>query len=184
MTRYIAFLRGINVGGHRIKMPRLREIFEELEFEDVSTFIASGNVIFSSGSEDVQELRKKIEAQLADRLGYEVPTFIRSLAELDAIVAQSLFEASEEKTGTSVYVIFFQEPASVDLSSRFKGLKTAMDDFDVTGREVYWHIQGKLTDSPLFDRDLEKSTRGVPNTMRNMTTLRRLVAKLSTGPAE
>ncbi|TFG64532.1 MAG: DUF1697 domain-containing protein [Gemmatimonadales bacterium] len=183
MTRYIAFLRGINVGGHRIKMPRLRELFEELEFEDVSTFIASGNVIFSSGSEDVEELRKKIEAQLADRLGYDVPTFIRSLAELDAVVAHAQSEASEVDSGSSVYVIFLQKPASVDLSSKFGELKTEMDDFDVTGREVYWHIQGKLTDSPLFDRGLEKLMREVPHTTRNMTTLRRLVAKLRTGPA-
>jgi len=178
MTRYIAFLRGINVGGHRIKMPRLREVFEELEFEDVSTFIASGNVVFSSGSGDVEELRKKIEAQLADRLGYEVPTFIRSPAELDAVVAHTQTQASKDDSGTSTYVIFLQKPASVDLRSKFRDLKNEMDDFDVTGREVYWHIQGKLTDSPLFDRGFEKSTRGVPNTMRNMTTVRRLAAKL------
>ncbi|NNK48375.1 MAG: DUF1697 domain-containing protein, partial [Gemmatimonadetes bacterium] len=57
MRQYIAFLRGINVGGHRVKMNRLGELFEELGLSNVSTFIASGNVIFWTDSEDVEALR-------------------------------------------------------------------------------------------------------------------------------
>ena len=87
MKRYIAFLRGINVGGHRVKMDRLRSLFEEMGLADVSTFIASGNVVFSANSNDVDSLSSRIEQCLAQRLGYDVATFIRTPAELEAIAA-------------------------------------------------------------------------------------------------
>ena len=179
MPRHIAFLRGINVGGHRVKMDQLRELFEELGFEDVATFIASGNVIFSASPRDVAALEGEIERHLARRLGYEVATFIRSPAELEAIAA---FEPSGRGEGgqsaSSLYVIFLPAPAVDDLRSKFGDLRSEMDDFRFSAREIYWLIQGKLTDSPVFGVGLEKATRDVPTTMRNMTTVRRLVAKL------
>ena len=81
MPRYFALLRGINVGGHRVKMDRLRELVEALGFEHVETFIASGNVIFSSASRDVHTMEERIARQLQEALGYEVPTLIRSQSE-------------------------------------------------------------------------------------------------------
>jgi len=184
MKRYIAFLRGINVGGHRVKMDRLRSLFEELGFVDVSTFIASGNVIFSAKSDDVVSLSARIEQCLADRLGYDVTTFIRTPAELEALAE---FEPADpgrgEPSTSSIYVILLQAPAGDDLRSTLSGLSSEMDEFRFSGREVYWLIQGKISESPLFGRVFEKAMRGVPNTTRNITTLRRLVAKLETGQA-
>ena len=89
MPRYIALLRGINVGGHRVKMDRLRGLFEARGFEDVATFIASGNVIFSSDSVDAASLGRDIEEHLENELGYEVATFIRTPAEMTATSASS-----------------------------------------------------------------------------------------------
>ena len=179
MTHYIAFLRGINVGGHRVKMDRLRALFEEMGFTNVSTFIASGNVIFSSSSSDIGSLTARIEQCLAERLGYDVATFIRTPAELEAIAA---FEPADpgggEPSASSLYVILLQAPAADDLRSTLSGLSSEMDEFQFAGLEIYWLIQGKITDSRVFDREFEKATRGVPNTTRNITTIRRLVAKL------
>ena len=92
MPRYFALLRGINVGGHRVKMDRLRELVEALAFEQVETFIASGNVIFSSPSCDVPATEERIARHLQGALGYEVTTFIRSQSELDSIAAFQLRE--------------------------------------------------------------------------------------------
>src|SRR3954469_1096146 len=78
IRRYIAFLRGINVGGHRVKMDRLRDLFTALGFSNVATFIASGNVIFEAPATDVTELEERIEAQLERSLGYEVEIFVRT----------------------------------------------------------------------------------------------------------
>ena len=176
MPHYIAFLRGINVGGHRVKMDRLRDLFVECGFDDVTTFIASGNVIFKTAARNVASLRRKIEPHLAQALGYEVPTFLRSPAELEAIAG---FEPSGKASATSVYVIFLHAPASDDLRSRLVEFVSEMDDFRFAGSEIYWLIRDKLTESPLFAGGLEKATGDVPNTMRNMTTVRRLVAKLA-----
>ena len=83
--RLIAFLRAINVGGHTVTMARLREEFEGLGFTDVETFIASGNVIFTSRSNDFARLEKKIEARLRAAFGFEVATFVRTNAEVAAV---------------------------------------------------------------------------------------------------
>ena len=72
MTQYFAFLRAINVGGRVVKMDRLRQIFESLGFSGVETFIASGNVVFETSSNNVKTLERKIENALREALGYEV----------------------------------------------------------------------------------------------------------------
>ena len=90
MPRYIAFLRAINVGGHTVKMDRLREIFESLGFANVETFIASGNVVFETTALDTAALETRIAAALQAALGYEVATFIRTEAELARIAAHRL----------------------------------------------------------------------------------------------
>ena len=178
MPQHIAFLRGINVGGHRVKMDRLRSLFEELNLRDVSTFIASGNVVFSSQAEDVDALRDTIERHLAQELGYEVPTFLRSPAQLAAIAAVN---PTEDKVGArspcSQYVIFLHGAAPESLRSELAGLESEMDEFRFSETEIYWRIKGKVTDSPLFGGGLDRATRATPNTMRNMNTLRRIVAK-------
>ncbi len=94
MPSYVAFLRGMNLGSRRIKNDELRAEFEALGFADVATFRASGNVIF--GAEGQRgEAGEEIEAGLADALGYEVPVFLRSAAEVAAIAAQEPFDAEE-----------------------------------------------------------------------------------------
>ncbi len=177
MPRYFALLRGINVGGHRVKMDRLRELVESLGFEHVETFIASGNVIFSSASKDVHAMEERIARKLQDALGYEVPTLIRSQSELDAIAT---FEVTEPAPAhQSVYVIFLPEAADAELRRSLESLGTDTDRFEFAGREVYWLIHGKLSESPLFGMGLAKMMGGASTTMRNMTTVRKLVAKYS-----
>ena len=178
MPKYIAFLRGINVGGHRVKMDRLREIFTELGLTDVSTFIASGNVLFSTDSEDADGLRERIEGHLATQLGYEVPTFLRSTSELAAVVAFRPTElVTQADDSSSHYVIFLDTGVPDSLRSELTQLNSEMDHFCFARTEVHWLIQGKLSDSPLFDRGLEQATKGVRTTTRNMNTLRRIAAR-------
>ena len=175
MPQYVAFLRGINVGGHRVKMDRLKGLFADLGLNEVSTFIASGNVIFSTDSGAVDELRGLIESRLADELGYAVPTFIRSSTELAAIA--TLGNPDEGSSASSHYVIFLDVPLPEAVRSRLSELASAIDRFHFAETEVHWHIQGKLSESPLFGPGLDRATEGVRTTMRNMNTLRRIVAK-------
>lgn len=178
MAVYIAFLRGINVSGHRVKMNRLRGLFEELGLSDVSTFIASGNVIFSSGSEDREALIEMLENHLAAELGYEVAVFLRTPTELASLAAAD--EPDEETAAlapSSHYVIFLKTTASESLKAELGALQSEMDEFEFSGTEIHWRIQGKLTDSPLFAGSLERATRNTPTTTRNMNTVRRIVER-------
>lgn len=181
MSQYIAFLRGINVGGHRVKMDRLRELFEDLGLRGVSTFIASGNVIFSTDSDDVDDMRDSIERHLAHELGYEVATFLRTPAQLATIAADNPPEDQDgATTASSCYVVFLHDAAPKSLRSELAGLESEMDEFRFSGTEVHWRIQGKLSDSPLFGgRGLDRAFRDLPTTMRNMNTIRRILAKTS-----
>ena len=77
MKRYVALLRGINVGGkNKIPMAELKKGFEELGFEEVKTYLNSGNVIFSSDKEDVEKLKKQIETMINEQFGFEIPVFV------------------------------------------------------------------------------------------------------------
>ena len=95
MIRYIAFLRAINVGGHTVKMENLRHLFESLDFSNVQTFIASGNVVFDAKEKSARSLEKKIEKRLREALGYDVATFIRTDAELAEIADYKPFRQSD-----------------------------------------------------------------------------------------
>ena len=180
MKQYVAFLRGINVGGHRVKMERLREIFEETGLLDVSTFIASGNVIFSAESLDVSGLTSDIEERLLGALGFAVTTFIRSGSQVATLAAADPADAQHEETPeASTYVILLGTTPSAKLCSGFARLTSDTDSFEFSGTEILWRVRGKISESPLFGKRIEGALRGTPNTMRNMNTLRRLAAKLA-----
>lgn len=180
VMRYIAFLRGINVGGHRVKMERLRVLFEDMGLNDVSTFIASGNVMFSADSGSPGALTDRIERQLHEGLGYEVATFLRSPDQLEEIVAFGEPETGRDRTAEMcTYVALLRDPAPPEVRSSLAALETEMDEFHVSGTEIYWSIQGKLSESPLFGKGFEGALHGLQTTMRNMTTLKRLAAKLA-----
>lgn len=178
MARYVALLRGINVGGHRVKMTELSRLFGELGYEHVETFIASGNVIFSADTADARELEREISAHLEAKLGFEVATFVRTPSELEAISAFP--HKGDEERGhppSAVYVVFLSERATDELGTRLASFPTPVDEFTVEGREVYWLTRGRISDSPVFAAGIGKVMGGVPNTARKLTTVRKLVAK-------
>ena len=177
MPKYVAFLRAINVGGHTVKMDHLRVLFEGLGFSDVETFIASGNVIFNSTSKSTKALEKKIEHCLHETLGYEVATFIRSTAELDTIASYKPFQAAElTAEGCVIYVGFLADTPSDEAKQKLKSLSTEVDDFHVSGREVYWLCRTSFSESQFLGARLEK-TFGMKATLRNSTTVRKIAAK-------
>ena len=177
MTRYVAFLRAINVGGRRIKMDHLRGLFESLGFAYVETYIASGNVIFDSPAEDTRTLEKMIEDHLLGSLGFEVTTFVRSATELAVIAGHRPFGSSDmDMEGTSLYLAFLQAPPSAEAVEKLMIYRTEVDDFAVRGREVYWLCRKKMSESSFSGALLEK-TMGMPATVRNATTVEKLVTK-------
>jgi len=176
MTVYIAFLRAINVGGHTVKMDNLRGLFEALGCADVETFIASGNVIFRSAAEDTRALEQQIEAYLRVSLGYEVATFVRTTAEVAGIAAYTPFPVEEIESNT-LYIGFLQSAPGNAALARLAALRTPLDEFHVHGRELYWMCRTTMGQSAISGAQIERAL-GMPTTLRNVTTVRKLAAKL------
>ena len=173
--RLIAFLRAINVGGHTVTMERLRKEFEGMGFTGVETFIASGNVIFTSRAANPAALEKKIEARLRAALGYEVATFVRTAEEVAAVAGCQPFTAPIED-GATVFVGFVQRPLDAAAARAVMTFKTEIDDFRVKGREVYWLRKTRESDSPFKYVSLEKKLK-TRATFRGINTIARLAAK-------
>jgi len=174
---YVAFLRAINVGGHIVKMDALRKSFVRLGFEDVDTFIASGNVIFSSPSKDTAKLERQIEAQLKKDLGYEVATFIRTTDEVVALSAYQSFSAAEIAAARVHYVGFIAEPLTEAGTSALLGLATDLETFRARDREWFWLTRAAAGESKISNGTIEKALK-VRSTIRGMNTIARLAGRL------
>jgi len=179
VNRYVALLRAINVGGHIVKMDKLRALFEQLGLDDVETVIASGNVLFSSSARNVAALEEKIERHLSSALGYEVTTFVRTPAELKAVVGFDPFPGMVED-GHTLSVAFLKQHPGRQVAERLHRMRTEYDDLRVEGRELYWLARGRISDSKVWRTPMEKVLGG-PATSRNVTTVRKLADKLSAG---
>ena len=178
MPRYIAFLRAINVGGHVVKMARLKELFESLGVSNVETFIASGNVIFNSAGRKTAALEQEIEDHLERQLGYEVKTFIRTNAEVSRIAGEVPFAAASDAETSTLYIGFLKDAVPPEAEKRLLAAQTPIDDFRITGRELYWRCRGRSSESTFSGTKLEKML-GSSTTRRNANTVRRLARKES-----
>ena len=174
MPRYVAFLRAINVGGHIVKMQRLKQLFQQAGFDDVETFIASGNVVFRSRVKNVTALEEKIEQLLQKELGYEVKTFVRTDAELADIAATGAADATADDT--TLYVGFLKAAPAGENQQKLLAAETTIDHFAIVGRELYWRCRGPSHESTFSGAKLEK-TLAMATTLRNANTVRRLTAK-------
>lgn len=104
---YVALLRGINVGGHKIiKMDALRKAFEALKFKNVRTLLASGNVIFEATEADEEALTGRIEKHLEKTFGHEVGVMLRTLASIQKIVDAEPYKGVTINKDTRLYVTF------------------------------------------------------------------------------
>ena len=178
MSRFIAFLRAINVGGHTVKMAHLRQLFESLGFSSVETFIASGNVVFETTSKNTQALERKIEKKLGEALGYKVATFIRTDTELADIANYQPFRPSDLEAAVALNIAFLADTLDDKSKERLMALRTDIDDFHIHEREIYWLCRKKQSESTFSNAVLEK-TLGRPSTLRGANTVQKMAAKYS-----
>lgn len=177
MARYVAFLRGMNLGNRRLKNTELVAEFERLGFTEVATFRASGNVVFGvAGRAGEAALTKKVEAGLGDGLGYEVPVFLRSVAEVAAIAAYEPFSAKAVASSKGkLQVSLLAKKPSAAAARQALALATDEDRLAIEGREFYWLPSGGISDSELDLKALDKALG--KGTMRTMGTIEQIVAK-------
>jgi uncharacterized protein (DUF1697 family) len=184
MERYVAFLRGMNLGKRRIKNDELRVEFETLGCEDVATFRASGNVIFGSDEGETEgALAKRIEHGLGDALGYEVPVFLRPCAEIVEIAAREPFAAKlvNASKGKLQVSLLLKKPTAAARRAVL-GLASEDDLLAIEGRELYWLPSGGLLESDLDLKAIQALVGS--DTRRTMGTIEQIAAKVEalTGP--
>jgi uncharacterized protein (DUF1697 family) len=179
MSRYVAFLRGMNLGKRRIKNEELRAHFEAMGLEEVSTFRASGNVIFATPKREAEaKLAAWVEVELDERLGYDVPVFLRSERELAAIAAQKPFPAAKLKRSKGkLQVSLLKKKPSAAAQKKVLALAGGEDLLAIEGRQLYWLPSGGLLESDLDLKAIE--TLLGPDTRRTMGTIEQIAAKLA-----
>jgi uncharacterized protein (DUF1697 family) len=176
MSGYVAFLRGMNVGGHRISNDELRARFEELGLRDVSTFRASGNVIFTAEAEPEDELAAQIEAGLEAALGYAVPVFLRSASEIGTIAAhrpfaQALIDASKGK----LQIVLLSAAPGAQARRQVLAMASDEDQLAFGDRELHWLPSGGILDSALDFKSIGQLLG--PMTTRTKGTVEQVAAK-------
>ena len=176
MSRCVAFLRGINLGKRRLPMTELKRLFEDMDFADVATFIASGNVVFATNARDLTKLETKIEGHLAKTLGYAVDTFLRREEEVAAVLAAKPFADGVPENG-GIYVFFLKQPLPKTQTQGLLAGATPTDRFCLIGRELYWRREGGVADADIWNSPAVRALRLPTMTMRNMTSLRKLAEK-------
>ncbi len=174
MNRYIAFLRGINVGGHRVTGPELERVFAQLDLHSPKSFLASGNVVFDAPSANglVASLQKHLEAQL----GYAVPTLLRSAKEVIELAQQEPFSPAElgVAKGKPQVTLLVKAPSAA-VRKQVLSLSSADDRLVLEGKQLYWLPKFGISKSDLDVRSLERSL-GIQTT-RTLNTIQRLAKK-------
>lgn len=171
-----AFLRGLNVGGHRVRMDRLRDILSNLGLGDPRTLLASGNVVFDTDTDDTDALERRLEEGLRDALGYDVDTFVRSGPEVTRI-ASDPFPGVNIGEDHRIHVIFLKRPAPPEAIRGMRELVPPGDVIEADAREIYWLRRGRLMEADLSDPGKLRGTHAGTATMRTMNTIRRLASK-------
>jgi uncharacterized protein (DUF1697 family) len=180
-SRYVAFLRGINLGRQRrVGGDELRRLFTDLGFDHVATFRTSGNVVFAAAGGRKSELRGRIEHALEAALGYEVAVFLRSARELRGLAEERPFAPAELRRSKGKHQVLLL-PKRPTARTRSEVVKLASDD-DVLafgGHELHWLPSGGTRDSGLDLTAVEKLIG--PTTMRTKGTIEQLAAKYFAG---
>jgi uncharacterized protein (DUF1697 family) len=135
--KYIAFLRGINIGGHRVSMERLRELFSDLNFVDVRSHIQTGNIFFETTETNRPLLTERIEKHLCEALGYEVPTFLRTVPEIERALEVAPFKDLTAAQDTRFMVTFIHKPLPEDFLLPFVSPKNDYEIVSATAGEVF-----------------------------------------------
>ena len=166
MTAYVAMLRAINVGGRKLVMSDLKAIGEELGLGSPRTFIASGNLIFTS-SEREEPLREMLERRLSKHMGAEVPVLLRTANEMAAVAAGNPFEGEFE--GNRVVAIFLNDPPLKDSLSSAKNLND--ERVALGAREFYIAYPSGMANSKLKIPGAEKGTARNMNSVSKMAQI-------------
>jgi uncharacterized protein (DUF1697 family) len=175
VERFAAFLRAVNLGKRRVDMATARERLESLGYADVASFVNSGNLLFSAGGKPTT-LEKKIRAALEDTFGFEVTTFVRTAAQVQALATDKPF--GQLKPGHTHFVLLALTPLTEAERRAVEAMSNEHDEVVLRGRDVHWLIRSKSTETSLGPKQWKQALPDNPTTARNVTMIERFAAKL------
>jgi uncharacterized protein (DUF1697 family) len=173
-STYVALLRGINLGGHKIvKMDQLRKMFEEMGFAEVKTYIQSGNVVFNAPARDPVSLAKKIEEKIVRQFGFPVPVLVKTAAELGEVIRNNPLVKEKDVDVSKLHVTFLASIPEKSVLKMLDGIDAAKDRFCCLGQAVYLYCPNGYHATKFGNNVLEKMLK-VGTTTRNWRTVNQL----------
>ncbi|MFL5891223.1 MAG: DUF1697 domain-containing protein [Solirubrobacterales bacterium] len=180
MPRYVAFLRAINIGGRRASSQQLAECLDDRGFTNVVNFRASGNLIFDAERSSAAGLKRRVDEALAEGLGFEVRSFIRTAAQVRAIAAFEPFPPKVlAQSQGKLQVALLAKPPPKATRDEILALATAADPLAISGSELYWLPSGPTMQTDLDLRLLDKLAGD--NTRRTKNMISEIAAKFLDG---
>jgi uncharacterized protein (DUF1697 family) len=177
--KYVAFLRGINVGGHhKVPMAELRKELQALKFQKVITLLNSGNIIFEADPADPGKLEQKISQHLEKVFGFPVPTIVRKAELIDALLDQDPFKDIEVTKDIRLYISFLREDVQTDMPFPWTSEDGAFKILEKTNRYILSVLDLSISKTPKAMEVLEKAFRKENITTRNWNTIIRIAKKL------
>jgi uncharacterized protein (DUF1697 family) len=174
MARYVALLRGINVGGNKkVPMAQLRQLMEGLGYTDVATLLQSGNAVFTSKEKSPAKVIQQLEAAIAKEFGFEVSVVLRTRDELAAAIQANPLSGADD--APSQFLVMFL--SDVPDKKKLQAIDPATyvpDEFRVVGREIYARFPNGIGNSKLA-AVLGGPRLGVTPTGRNWSTVKKLL---------
>jgi len=178
LAKFVAFLRGINVGGHhKVPMKELKRILQNMGFENVITLLNSGNVIFEAKPKEIAELESEIAQKLNSSFGFPIPVIILSAENLKQLISSDPFQGITLTKETRLYISFLRNKPQTDFrlpwvseDKSFQILKIHEDDIvSVLDLSLGKTVKGMDALEKLFGKDI---------TTRNWNTILRIGEKI------
>ena len=175
MQTYIALLRGINVSGQKkIKMAELKESLETLSFTDIVTYIQSGNIVFKSADNSVENLEKKIHKKILNDFGFEVPVLVKTPKELTYAIHNNPFQKDTSKDPKLFYVVFLKEKPLPENVSKLETYNYSPEEYVLENKIIYFYAANGAGKAKMNNNFFENKLK-VQATSRNWRTTHKLV---------
>jgi len=172
----VAFLRGINVGGHhRVAMADLRNVFAELGYPDAATLVQSGNVLFRADGADLAQIGVALEREFEARFGFVAPFVLRGAGEMSEVVSRNPFPEGA-RDPAKLHVVFLADVPTPEVVAGLDPAQSPPDTFVVDGRHVYVHYPSGAGRSRL------KLELGTAATARNWNTVTKVLELMRPTP--
>ena len=176
MRTYIAFLRGVNVGGkNKIPMSELRVALESEELKSVRTYIQSGNVVFESSLDSCDEISTLINKTIQNNFNFNIPVLVKKKKQLELVLSLSPYDNEDQITTNKTYFIFFFESPKEQFLDVFKALTFPNEQYKITDDCLYLLCLNGYGNSKLNNNLIESKLKVIA-TARNYRTMQKVLA--------